>query len=176
MDGASGSCAVFLLPSIMSFRYWQLLFPVLVGLHNAEEAIGLPRWKHRSGAWFGGATPGSLRFALTVFTALAVVVTVLSAARGPGTFWADVTFGYMIAVLVNAVVPHIAVSLAKRTLMPGTLTAAALNVPILSFLAVLAIEQGYVSARDALAYSTATGLLLLGLIPLLFKLGKLLGL
>ena len=159
----------------MNFRYLQLLFPVLVGLHNAEEAILLPRWKLRFGNWFGGDHQGAFRFAVTVYTALAFVVTLLSAVRGSRTFWADVTFGYMIAVLVNAVFPHIAVSIAKRTLMPGVITAAALNLPILTFLAVLAIRQGYVAPRDAVVFSIAVGLLLLLLIPLLLKLGNLLG-
>lgn len=159
----------------MSFRWLQLLFPVLVGLHNAEEAMGLPRWKHRSGTWFGGALPGTFRFALTVFTALAVVVTALSAALGPGTFWADVTFGYIVAMLINALVPHIAVSVAKRALMPGTITAVALNLPILSLLAALAIKQGFVAPHDAVVFSIVVGPVLLLMIPLLFRLGKLLG-
>ncbi|MFP5235094.1 MAG: HXXEE domain-containing protein [Acidobacteriota bacterium] len=159
----------------MAFRYLQLLFPVLVGLRNVEEAILLPRWTQRSGPWLRGATPGALRFALAAFTALAVVVTVLSALRGARTFWAEVTFGYMIAMLINAVFPHISVSVAERSLMPGVITAATLNLPILPLLAVLAIQQGYVAAHDGVVYSVATGLLLLLMIPLLLKLGELLG-
>jgi hypothetical protein len=159
----------------MTFRSLQLLFPVLVGLHNAEEAILLPRWRHRSGPWFRGTTPGTLRFALAVFTALAIGVTVLSAIAGGRTLWANITFGYIVAVVINALVPHIAVSIAKRTLMPGVVTAAALNLPVLSFIAVLAIRQGYVSPHDALVFSVVVGILLLLMIPVLFKLGEVLG-
>lgn len=159
----------------MTFRSLQLLFPVLVGLHNAEEAILLPRWRHRSGPWFRGTTPGTLRFALAVYTALAIAVTVLSAVAGGRTLWANITFGFIVAMLMNALVPHIAVSIANRTLMPGVFTAAALNLPILSFLALLAIRQGYVAPRDAIVFSIAVGLLLLLMIPLLLTLGKLLG-
>lgn len=159
----------------MTFRSLQLLLPVLVGLHNAEEAILPPRWRYRSGRFFRGATPGTLRFALTVFTGLAIAVAVLSAVAGGRTLWANITFGYIVAVLINALVPHIAVSIAKRTLMPGVITAVALNLPVLSFLAVLAIKEGYVSPHDALVFSIAVGILLLLLIPLLFKLGELLG-
>jgi hypothetical protein len=82
----------------------------------------------------------------------------------------------MIAMLINALVPHIAVSVVRRTLMPGVITAAALNLPILSYLAVLALQQGYVSNHDAVVYSIAVSLLLALMIPLLFRLGKSLGL
>jgi hypothetical protein len=91
------------------------------------------------------------------------------------TFWGDLTFGSIIAMLLNSLVPHIAVSVVNRTLMPGVITAATLNLPILSFLAVLALKQGYVSNHDALVFSIAVPLLLLLMIPLLFKLGKVLG-
>jgi hypothetical protein len=92
------------------------------------------------------------------------------------TFWADLTFGHIVAMLLNSFVPHIAVSIAKRALMPGVITAVAFNLPILSFLAVLALKQGYVSNQDALAFSIAVPLLLLLMIPLLFRLGQFLDL
>jgi hypothetical protein len=159
----------------MSFRYLQLLFPVLVGLHNAEEAIRIPKWKRRSGPWFLGASPGVFRFVVVVFTALALVVTVLSMVSGKMSLWADVTFGSIVAVLINALVPHIAVSIAKHTLMPGVITAAALNLPILSVLAAMAIREGYVSKNGALISSLAVPVVLLLMLPLLFRLGKALG-
>lgn len=160
----------------MTFRYLQLLFPVLVALHNTEEAIALPKWTRRSGPWFGGVPAGVFRFAAVVLTVLAFVVTVLSAVSGRMTFWGNVTFGYIVAMLFNALVPHIAVSVVRRTLIPGVITAAALNLPILSFLAALALKQGYISNHDALVFSIAVPLLLLLLLPLLLKLGKSLGL
>jgi hypothetical protein len=158
----------------MTFRSLQLLFPFLVALHNAEEAIGMPRWTRRAGPWFGGVQPAVFQFAAVVLTVLALAVTVLSAAAGRLSFWADLTFGYMVAMLLNALVPHIAVSIASRTRMPGVVTAAALNLPILSFLTFLALKQGYVAPRAALEFAIAVPLLLLAMIPLLFKLGKLL--
>jgi hypothetical protein len=161
----------------MAFRYLQLLFPVLVALHNAEETIGIPRWTRRSGPWFGGGAvqPAVFRFVVVTFTVLAFVITVLSTVSGRMTFWGNLTFGCIIAGLINSFVPHIAVSVASRTLMPGVITAVTLNLPVFSVLAVLALKQGYVSNHDALVYSIAVPLLLLLMIPLLFKLGKLLG-
>ena len=159
----------------MSFRYLQLFFPILVGLHNAEEAICIPKWTRRSGFWFGGAQPGVFRFAVVVFTALAFLVTFLSVIAGARSLWADLTFGYIVVVLLNALVPHIAVSVAQRTPMPGVITAAALNLPILSFLVVLALKQDYVTRSDALNSCILVLLIGMAMIPLLFRLGKALG-
>jgi hypothetical protein len=156
----------------MTFRSLQLIFPVLVGLHNAEEAIRLPRWTRRSGPWFGGVQPGVFRFAVVVFTALAAGVTVLSMVSGPMSFWGDVLFGSMAGLWLNSLVPHVAVSIAKRTLMPGVITAVVLNLPILPFLARLALEEGYVSKSGALVSSIVVPLVLVAMIPLMFRLGK----
>jgi len=158
----------------MSFRYLQLLFPVLVALHNAEEAIYIPRWAKPSGLWFGRVQPAVFRFVVVMLTILALVITVLSTVEGRMTLWANLTFGSMMVTLFNALVPHIAVSIAKRTLMPGVVTAAVLNLPILSYLTVLALKQGYVSAHDAVVFSILAAFLLLLIIPLLFQLGKIL--
>lgn len=160
----------------MTFHYLQMLFPVLVALHNGEEAVSMPKWAQRSGPWFGGVQPAEFRFAAVVLTGFAFVVTALSTVSGRRTLWSNLTFGYIIAMVINALVPHIALSVAKRTVMPGVITAATLNLPILSFLAVLALKQGYVSNHDALVFGTAVPLVLLLVIPLLFRIGKLLAL
>ena len=160
----------------MTFRYLQLLFPVLVALHNTEEAIGMPKWNRQSGPWFAGVQPAVFRFAAVVLTVLAFAVTLLSTLSGRITFWGNVTFGYIVAMLLNSLVPHIAVSIAEHRLMPGVINEATLNLPIFSFLAALALKQGYVSSHDALVFSIVVPLLLLLMIPLLIKFGTFLGL
>lgn len=157
----------------MTFQHLQLLFPILVALHNTEEAVYAPRWRGRSSRWFGGSNSTAFRLSLVVFTALAILVTALSAHSGRMTLWGNVTFGYMVAILINAFVPHLAVSISQRTLMPGVITAVTLNLPILTFLAALALKQGYVSTHDALAYSLAVPLSLLALMLLFFRMGRL---
>ena len=155
----------------MTFRSLQLLFPVLVALHNAEEAILLPRWKHRCGPWFGKVEPRVFRFAAAVFTGLALGITLLSVWAGPRTLWGNATFGYMAAILINSVFPHITVSIAKRTWMPGVFTAAALNVPVLAYLGYLALREGYVSVQDAFVSAVALPLGLLAIMPVVCHLG-----
>jgi hypothetical protein len=102
----------------VTFRNFQWLFPILVALHNAEEAIWFPDWSKRMGLWHAGYAPSVFRFAATVLTAIAFVITYLSARTGAQTVWTYLMFGYMAAMLANVLVPHIALALARRGYMP----------------------------------------------------------
>lgn len=79
-------------------------------------------------------------------------------------------------MLANVLMPHIAVSVATRSYMPGVATAVALNLPTLSLLVVLALREEYVSGWKAPAYSVGVAGLLLLSIPARFKLGRVLDL
>jgi hypothetical protein len=82
----------------------------------------------------------------------------------------------MVVTLANVLIPHVALSLAQRSYMPGVVTGVALNLPVLSLLVVMALREGYVSGWKAAAYSVGVAGLLLASIPALFRLGKVLNL
>ena len=154
------------------FANLQWLFPVVIILHNVEEAIWLPGWAKRTGFWRSPVSPGAFRFAAAVLTVLALAVTWLSARSGGQTLWTYLMFGYMAAMLANVVYPHVAISIATRSYTPGTATAVALNLPVLSFLVASALAERQVSGWKAVTYGAGvSGLLLLSL-PVLFKLGR----
>ena len=160
----------------MSFRNLEWLFPIVLTLHNVEEAIWLPGWSKRVGFWKTPVTPGVFRFAVAVLTALAFAVTWLSAQSGKQSVWTYLAFGYMAAMLVNVLVPHLAATVARRSTMPGVVTAVALNLPVLSLLVAMALREGYVSGAKAAAYSICVAGLLVASIPALFKIGTALNL
>jgi hypothetical protein len=160
----------------MSFGDLEWLFPIVVTLHNAEEAIWFPDWTKRAGRWHAPVAPGVFRFAIAIFTVLAFGVTWLSVISGKQTVWTYLTFGYMVGVLANVLIPHVAVSVITRRCMPGVATGVALNLPTLSLLVVLALREGYVSGWEAVAYSVSVTSIGLLSIPALFKLGKILNL
>jgi hypothetical protein len=160
----------------MSFGNLQWLFPIVVTLHNAEEAIWLPGWSKRAVLWRSPVAPGSFRFSVAVLTVLAFVITWLSAELGKQTVWAYLVFGCMVVTLANVLIPHVALSLAKRSYMPGVATAVTLNLPVLSLLVMMALKEGYVSGWKAAEYSVGVACLVLLSIPALFKLGRALNL
>jgi hypothetical protein len=160
----------------MSFGHLLWLFPIVITLHNAEEAIWLPGWSKRAVLWHSPVSPGSFRFAVAVLTVLAVAITWLSAESGKQTVWTYLAFGCMVVTLANVLIPHIALTVALRSYMPGVATAVILNLPVLSLLVVLALKEGYVSGLKAAEYSVGVAGLLLLSIPVLFKTGRALNL
>lgn len=99
----------------------------MIILHNAEEAIWPPAWAPRTGFWRNAVSPGAFGFAAAVLTVLGLTVTWMSARSGSQTLWTYLTLGYMAAMLSNAVYPHLAISIATRSYMPGAATASALK-------------------------------------------------
>ena len=145
----------------MSFQHLQWLFPIVVALHNLEEAMLLPDWSKRAGRWHAPISRGAFLLAAVVLTLLAFAITWLSAASGNQTVWTYLAFGYMAAMLANALIPHVALTVALRSYMPGVATAVAFNLPVLSLLVVIAIREGYVTGWRAAAYSIGVAGILL---------------
>ena len=160
----------------MSFQNLLWFFPIAVTLHNAEEAIWLPDWTKRTRRWPVPVEPGVFRFAVVVLTILVFAVTWLSARSGKQSVWTYLVFGSMVVTLGNALVPHIALTIAMRRYMPGVATAVAINLPLISMLVVLALREGYVSVAKAAMYSIGVAALTVLAIPALFKLGRVLNL
>jgi hypothetical protein len=80
----------------------------------------------------------------------------------------------MVVVLANVLVPHLAVTVARRQYMPGVATALALNLPVLSLLVMTALREGYVSGGKAAVCSVGVAGVAIASIAALFKLGRLL--
>lgn len=115
----------------MGFTNLGWLFRVLIILHNAEEAIWLRAWAPRTGFWRNAVSPVAFGFAAAALTVLGLAVTWMSDRSGSQTLWTYLTFGYM-AANVKQRCPHLAISIATRSYMPGAATGIAQNPPVLS--------------------------------------------
>lgn len=161
----------------MTFPGLEWLFPVVVSLHNAEEAIGFPAWSRGAGRrWHGSITPGTFRLAAAVLALLAFAVTWLSVVSGKQSIWTYLAFGYIAAMLGNVLAPHVAATAVLRRYVPGVVTAVLLNLPVLTLLVVHALREGYVSGWKAVAACVGVTCVLLASLPALLKLGKVLNL
>jgi len=159
----------------MSFHRLQWLFPMVVTAHNLEEAIWLPGFvaAHRTELpWT--VEPGEFRFAVTVLTLAAWVITYLSWRTGRERIWTYLLFGYAVAMLVNVFIPHVIAAILFRGYAPGLATALALNLPVLTWLCTRAIRDRYVSGRKAVAFAVGVPVGIVALAPTLFALGRLL--
>jgi hypothetical protein len=157
----------------MTFRDLEWLFPIVVSLHNAEEAIGFPGWLRGPGRrWHGSITSGAARFAAAILALLAFAVTWMSLVSGRQTVWTYLAFGYIAAMLANVLAPHLIATIMLHRYVPGILTALLLNLPVLTLLVVYALREGYVSGWKAVAYCAGVSATLVASLPVLFKLGK----
>ncbi len=151
----------------MSFQRLQWLFPVAVCLHNSEEAIWFPAWWLRHSAELPThPAPGVARCALVVLTVAAFGVTYLSAHKGKESVWAYLMFGYIIAMLANVLIPHIPASLVFRSYTPGVVTAVLVNLPVMGFLSVRAVREGWVSGQKAVVFGVTVPLAIAGMIAI----------
>ena len=106
-------------------------------------------------------SPWVFHIVVTVLTALAWAVTWLSVRSGAQTFSTYLMFGCVVATLANAIYPHLTLSIARRSYMPGTATAVALNLPVLSFLVASALSERQVSGWKSVAYAAGVPALVL---------------
>ena len=162
---------------MIRFEKAQWLFPIAVALHNSEEAVWMPGWasQHHIRLPFAPPQAGEIRFALLVLTAGAFAVTYLSQRNGKQSFWAYLTFGYMVAVLANVLVPHIPATLVYRMYTPGVVTAGLVNLPCMSLLVFMSVRENWVSGGRAIASAIAVPLAIAGMIPILFLMGRAFG-
>ena len=153
----------------MSFQKLQWLFPIAVTFHNSEEELWLPAWWVRHAKEVPvhpGA--GAFRYAVAVLTVAAFVVTYLSERKGKESVWAYLLFGYIVAMLANVFIPHIPASFEFRLYTPGVVTAVLINLPVMGFLSIRAIREGWVSGRKAVVFGVAVPRAIAGIIPMLF--------
>jgi hypothetical protein len=153
----------------MRFQKLQWLFPIAVTLHSLEEAFRLPDWlsNHtrqlpiqpgRTKIWFG----------LALLTLAAFTVTYLSSRKGKQSLWAYLLFGYVTAMLVNVLLPHLPATLIFGEYTPGVLTAIFINLPVMSVLMYRAVSEQWVSGIKATACALLVPLAIGSLIGTLF--------
>jgi hypothetical protein len=153
----------------MSFQKLQWLFPIAVTFHNSEEALWLPAWWVRHAKEVPvhpGA--GAFRYAVAVLTVAAFGVKYLSERKGKESVWAYLLFWYIVAMLANVLIPHIPASLVFRSYTPGVVTAVLINLPVMGFLSIRAVREGWVWGRKAVVFGVAVPLAIAGIIPMLF--------
>jgi hypothetical protein len=70
-------------------------------------------------------------------------------------------------MFANVFIPHILASLVFRSYAPGLVSAVLINLPVMGFLSIRAVREGWVSGRKAAAFAVAVPLAIAGLIPML---------
>lgn len=151
--------------------YFAALFCLAITLHNIEEAVWLPKWSQRASRFHKPVTPGEFHFAVIVVTVLAYV-SALYFCFQPASEPAKWIFtGFLGSMVVNAIFPHLIVTILMKKYAPGLLTGLLLNIPVNSFIIAQMFQNHSITWKELIISTIAVGSLLLALIPLLFKAG-----
>lgn len=107
-----------------------ILFGVGVTLHNLEEAIYLPAWL-RSNITLVFEPNKQIYRIVTSLVSVVIWVPIVGVCLWPeGSRFQSVLSGFALAMAINAVLPHLAWSLLKRSYSPGTATGMLFNLPL----------------------------------------------
>jgi hypothetical protein len=133
----------------LSRRTALLLVPVLVTIHNAEEALFMPAALRslpgRVPAEFAGMIPSYPRFlvALGIVTAMAWAIWLFGRTHRIGV----VLLLLLQTVMLVNVVSHVGAAILLRGYAPGLATALALNLPFSIHLLRCAVSEGWIARR-----------------------------
>ena len=138
-----------------SYHLTAILFGIGVTLHNLEEALYWPAWV-RSHVKLLFVPDPTIYWILTSLTSVVIWVPIVGVCVSPEGNFQAVLSGFALAVAINAVVPHLALTLIKRSYAPGTATGILFNLPlgvllIRERLSVVTIPHAYYW-RDAVLY------------------------
>lgn len=141
-------------------------------LHNLEESLWLPRWSAHATYWYRPVPAPVFRLAAGALSLIFVVVTLAATLSPPRGMAVYLMAGYALAMALNALFPHLLVTLVQRRIMPGTVTGVLLNLP----LGLLYLHRAFAEQTIEWQVFRWAGPLvvvgLLALIPLLFALAR----
>jgi len=156
----------------MSLTSIGWLFTLGVLLHNTEEALRLPAWSLHAGRWHPPVGPREFNFALVVLSALLVIFALVSSSAGSGSVSAYLMAGYVLAMVLNAFMPHVLATVLMRRYMPGTATAIIFNLPLGLLYLRRSLSENRIELHVFYWAGPVVVLGILALIPFLFFLGR----
>ena len=156
----------------MSLETVGWLFTVGVLMHNLEEWFLLPAWSQHAGRWHKQIDKGVFRFAVVVLSLLLLLNACAASVAEAGSAAAYLMAGWALAMALNALFPHLLVSLVKKKYMPGTATALVFNLTLGTLYLFRAVDEHRIDPA-VLVWAGPLFVAAIALsIPLLFTLGR----
>lgn len=152
--------------------FW--LFPVVFAIHNLEEAVFLPSWSQSAGKFHKPVGAFEFIFALVVLTGLSFIITILFYVAGKQSLACYLFFAFNFGMLVNVFFPHLVATIALKKYCPGLFTGVVFLVPATSYLLLHGYENAFYSFPKFWFITIPFAVIVIGSIPVLFRIGKLL--
>lgn len=152
----------------------SLLFLFAITLHNAEEALWLPQWSRFAGKFRKPVARNEFLFAVIIITMLAYLVTGLFLLLPDMPVFKYAFLGFVGGMIVNVIFVHLLSTIIIRKYSPGLVTGIFLLVPFDTLVLINAVNMGITSIYGVIVSTAIVAILLVAIIPALFKLGKIL--
>lgn len=153
-------------------EYLLIFFCLAITLHNLEEALWLPQWSQQPSKFQKAVTSNEFHFAVLVITALAYLVSFYYLYFPMSSLAKWMLAGFLGAMALNAIFPHLIATIVMKRYAPGLLTGILLNVPINSLLLYKMYSNELITLSEIVLSTVIVGLVLVAIIPFLFKVGK----
>ncbi len=149
--------------------YW--LFALALTVHNIEQGLFLPAYAAALPRFARQVTPFAFRFALVVLTAaICGIVAFAVTGNRPAV---QLLAGVAAAMAVNAVIPHLMLTMALRRYAPGTGTALCVMLPLSLLVIFNGFAAGALTGRSLAVAAVVVVVTLLVAVPLLLWTGRL---
>lgn len=149
-----------------------VFFCFAITLHNMEEAIWLPKWSQYSSKFQKPVTSSEFHFAVIIITVLAYLSAFSYVYIPESEFTKWIFIGFLGSMILNAIFPHLMATVLMKKYAPGLLTGLLLNIPINSVIIYQMFAENLIVWKELLLSTLVVGIILLALIPLLFKVGR----
>ncbi|MCG7410501.1 HXXEE domain-containing protein [Paenibacillus sp. ACRRX] len=149
-----------------------ILFLFAITLHNLEEAIWLPAWSNDASKYHKPVGKNEFHFAVICITALAYLSAFFYLYNPDSLLAKYILSGFLGSMLLNAIFPHLLVTILQKRYAPGLLTGILLNIPINGFILYRFIKSNEITLTEVIFSTLLVAVLLVGLIPVLFRIGK----
>ncbi|QUI21413.1 HXXEE domain-containing protein [Vallitalea pronyensis] len=148
------------------------IFPLAITLHNMEEGLWMPKWSEKHPRFSKIKGKNEFHFALICVTILAYMATFLFALFQSEVIFRYLFYGFVGAMLLNAIMPHLLVTIITKKYCPGVLTGVFLNIPCFSLLIIHSVNEKLINGIEVMISTGIMSIVLLGLLPILFKIGR----
>ncbi|WP_028546908.1 HXXEE domain-containing protein [Paenibacillus taiwanensis] len=149
-----------------------ILFLFAITLHNLEEALWLPAWSNYASKYHKPVGKNEFHFAVICITALAYLSAFFYLYNPDSVLTKYFLSGFLGSMLLNAIFPHLLVTFLLKRYAPGLLTGVFLNIPINGLILYRFISSNEVTLTEVMFSTLIVAGVLVGLIPVLFKIGK----
>jgi len=152
-----------------------LLFLFAFTIHNLEEGIWLTRQQSSDKSkvkMHKAVTQDEFLFGLFWVTSLAYLVTALYIFYPEVGLFKFAYFGFVGAMILNILFPHLISTLIERCYSPGLFTGIVVIIPINGLIVKTGIALGVITIPQFIISTLTVGILLLLSIPMSFKVGK----